>query len=69
MLSNLWVPDMRLVPYTVFFRHFKVCWIVQESRLYHRVEGSLLYQNPSSVKSVIILNSFQVFQVSERITG
>ncbi len=36
---------------TVFFRHFKVRWIVQESPIYHRVEGSLLYQNPLAVNS------------------
>ncbi len=38
-------------PYNVLFRHFKVRWIVEESPVYHRVEGSLLYQNPLSVNS------------------
>ncbi len=33
------------------FRHFKIRGIVQESAIYHRVEGSLLCQNPLSVKS------------------
>ncbi len=34
-----------------FLRHFKVRWIVQEIPIYHRVEESLLYQNPRSVNS------------------
>ncbi len=34
-----------------FFRHLLVRWIVQESPIYHRVEESLLYQNPLSVIS------------------
>ncbi len=34
-----------------FFRHLYVRWIVQESPIYHRVEESLLYQNPLSVNS------------------
>ncbi len=29
----------------------EVRWIVQESPIYHRVEESLLYQNPLSVNS------------------
>ncbi len=33
-----------------FLRHFNVSWIVQESPLHHSVEGSLLHQNPLSVK-------------------
>ncbi len=48
-----------------FFRHLQVRWIVQESPIYHRVEESLLYQNPLSVNlanfhfPTILLNSFQ----------
>ncbi len=34
-----------------FFMHVEVRWIVQESPIYHRVEGSLLYMNPLSVNS------------------
>ncbi len=48
-----------------FFRQFQVCCDVKESHTYHRVEGSMLYQNPLSVNfgkkklPAIQLNSFQ----------
>ncbi len=48
-----------------FFRHLQVRWIVQESPIYHHVEGSFLFQNPLSVNSAkfsfsaLLLNSFQ----------
>ncbi len=47
------IPRYRIPPscYRVLFRHFKVRWIVQESPIYHRVEGKRLYQNQLSVSS------------------
>ncbi len=37
-------PDWPSSLFTVRFWHFKVGWIAQESPIYRRVEGSLLYQ-------------------------
>ncbi len=33
-------------------RQMEFCWIVQEIPIYHRVEESLLYQNPFSVTTL-----------------
>ncbi len=63
---KIWLKRFYIVPnIRCFFRHFYVRWIVQESSIYHRVEGSSLYQNPLSVNSAkfslptILLYSFQ----------
>ncbi len=41
--------------HTVLLRHVKAPWTMQESPIYHHVDGSLLYQNPLSTNSVIFL--------------
>ncbi len=43
--------------HTVLLMHFKAPWTMQESPIYHHVDGSLLYQSLLSEKSV----NFSIF--------
>ncbi len=52
-------------PNTVRLRQFKVRLIVQESPVYHRVEESMLFQNPLSENSVkLLIFPFYLFHFS-----
>ncbi len=54
LMLTLWARSSRICVANCaryFFGHLKDRGIVQESPIYHRVERSLLYQNPLSVKS------------------
>ncbi len=48
---SCWIKLVSFCCTRCFFRHLYVRWIEQESPIYHRVEKSLLYQNPLSVNS------------------
>ncbi len=52
---------------TVLFKRLKVHFIVQESPIYQRVEGGLLYQSPLSVNSAkfsFFRNTTEIFSVT-----
>ncbi len=46
------------------FKRFQVRSIVQESPIYHRVEGSLLFQNPMSLNSAKFIPLYYLINFS-----